>query len=152
NNVTVVDDQTLSGGGNLVVSYPLLTNGECRTFTGSILVPPNVCSITDTLTAPGTNICTGLGVSATAATNCPVICSPAIKVFKQVVCWSNTCEAFNADLTTQKSAVGVSSGSDCPTFCYKVTITNAGNVTLSNIVVSDLNITDGKSLNLSACA
>src|SRR6185369_5197387 len=54
-NVTVVDDITLAGGGNLVASFALLTNGECRSFSGVINIPNNVCSIGDTLTARGTN-------------------------------------------------------------------------------------------------
>jgi hypothetical protein len=92
-------------------------------------------------------------IRATSSCDTCVTCQgiPAIKVYKQVVCLSNTCEPFNNDLTTQKSAVGVSSGSSCPAFCYRITVTNLGTVTLSNLVVSDLNITDGKTLNLSGC-
>ena len=150
-NVTVVDNQTLTTGGNLVANFPLLTNGECRNFTGSISVPANVCSITDTLTARGTNICSGVGVVNTATTNCPVACAPSIKVYKQVVCYSNACEPFSSDLNSQKSATGVSAGADCPAFCYRITVTNNGNVALSNLVIFDANSSDGKVLNLSGC-
>jgi hypothetical protein len=92
-------------------------------------------------------------IRATSSCNTCVTCQglPAIKVYKQVVCWSNMCEPFNTDLNTQKSALGVSSGAACPAFCYRITVTNQGNVTLSNLVVSDLNLTDGKTLNLSGC-
>jgi len=150
-NVTVVDDKTLTTGGNVVASFPLLTNGECRAFSGSISVPANVCSITDTLTARGTNICNGVGVVNTATATCPIACAPAIKVYKQVVCYSNACEPFSSDLNSQKSATGVVAGANCPAFCYQITVTNSGNVTLSNLVVFDSNSSDGKVLNLTGC-
>ncbi len=154
-DVTIVDDHTLTTGGNVVASYPLLTNGECRNFSGTIAIPANACSISDTLTARGTNICNGAGVVATASTNCLVSCIPAIKVYKQVVCYSNACEPFSSNLDNQKSATGVridpANDADCPAFCYRIIVTNLGNVTLSNLVVFDSNNSDGKVLNLSGC-
>jgi hypothetical protein len=72
-----------------------------------------------------------------------------------VVCYSNACEPFNADLNTQKTATGVridpANDANCPAFCYRITVTNQGNVTLSNLVVFDANSSDGKVLNLSGC-
>src|SRR5207247_11434408 len=66
---------------------------------------------------------------------CPVVCAPAIKVYKQVVCYTNLCEPFSDDLNAQKTAAGVRVDSplNCPAFCYRITVTNAGNVTLSNL-------------------
>jgi len=153
-NVTVLDNVVLTGGNNVVATYPLLTNGECRTFTGTIAIPANVCSISDTLTARGTNICTGVGVVATVTTNCPVSCAPEIKVYKQVVCYSNQCEPFSSNLDSQKTATGVrvdpSNVANCPAFCYRITVTNSGNVALSNVTVIDDSIPN-PDLDLSAC-
>src|SRR5439155_26967651 len=67
----------------------------------------------------------------------------AIKVYKQVVCWSNTCEAFDNNLLNQKSTTGVridpANDADCPAFCYRIVVTNLGTLTLSNLVVVDTN-------------
>src|SRR6266700_2641621 len=113
-DVTVFNDRVLSTGTSLVASYPLLTNGECRTFSGSEVVPVDVCSITDTLTARGTNICNGVGVVASATTNCPVLTTPQLTVVK-------LCPATN----------GLPGG----VIGFSVAITNVGNVTVTNIVV-----------------
>ena len=55
-----------------------------------------------------------------------------------MVCYTNVCEQFSADLTTQKSALGVRvDPANCPAFCYRITVTNTGNVTLNSLSVSD---------------
>src|SRR4029453_11516253 len=63
------------------------------------------------------------------------------------------CEPFNSDLNTQKSATGIRldppNAANCPAFCYRITVTNAGNVPLT-LTVSD-NSTPDPDLNLSNC-
>src|SRR5262249_25675229 len=63
---------------------------------------------------------------------------PAIKVYKQVVCYTPTgCEPFNSDLNTQKFATGMRVGTNCASFCYRITVTNSGQVVLTNVTVVD---------------
>jgi len=97
--------------------------------------------------------------AVTAQTNvtCAPCCAPAIKVYKQVVCYTNPCEPFNPDLNTQKTAKGATVTNSppapppiCPAFCYKVTVTNAGNVTLTNLQLSD-HSTPGPDLPVNLC-
>jgi len=69
-----------------------------------------------------------------------------ISVYEQVVCYTNICEPFSSNLATdQKSAAGVRGATACPAFCYRVTVTNDGPVTLTNVTVID------PALNLSGC-
>ena len=128
-------------------------------FTG---VGPHTFSVTTpapgqcvTCTATVTDV--SLPGSACTSTCQARVCGqvvPRIEVFKQVVCYTNgVCEPFSANLNTQKSATGVRinppSPVNCPAFCYRITVTNAGNVPL-NLTVSD-NSTPDPDLNLAAC-
>jgi len=74
-----------------------------------------------------------------------------IQVYKQVVCYAPTgCEPFSADLNSQKSARGVTTGSNpaqCPAFCYRITIFNNSDV---GVNLTQLQVSDSV-LNLSAC-
>ena len=115
-NVTIVDNVTLSGGGTLVASFPSLAPGQATNFSGSIRVPTNVCSITDTLTARGTNICSGAGVVGTDTKTCPVQTTPRLALTK-------TCPA--------------SPPNPGGTLTYSGTITNVGNVAITNITLTD---------------
>jgi hypothetical protein len=65
--------------------------------------------------------------------------------------------AFNSDLTTQKSATGVStvdaqSQEHCSAFCYRITVVNTSDagIELRNLVVTDTNFPGG-AVDLSAC-
>src|SRR5262249_27903376 len=70
-----------------------------------------------------------------------VICvgAPAIKVYKQVVCYTPTgCELFDNNLNNQKTAFGVRvDPNNCPAFCYRIIVTNTGTITLTNVTVVD---------------
>src|SRR5262249_779307 len=115
-NVTIFDDRVLNTGTNFVVGYPLLTNGEVRNFSGSYAVPTNVCSVSDTLTARGTNICTGARVSATATPTGPVATHPKLALTK---------------------ACPVTPPAPGQTLNYTGTITNVGDVAITNITLTD---------------
>jgi hypothetical protein len=72
--------------------------------------------------------------------------TPNIKVYKQVVCWTNICEAFSTNLTSQKTALGARvDPAECPAFCYRIIVTNISDVMLTNVSVTD------DHLDLSAC-
>jgi uncharacterized membrane protein len=131
-----------------VATFVSLAPGASQSYSKQVT---NACgSFPDTITSTGRSIC-GTLVTATANATCAVTCAPQIKVYKQVVCYSNICEPFDNNLNNQKSATGVKSATDCPAFCYRITVTNAGNVTLTGLVVTDANSSDGKVLNLSGC-
>jgi hypothetical protein len=78
--------------------------------------------------------------------------TPAIKVYKQVVCYTPTgCEAFDNNLNNQKSAFGVRvDPNNCPAFCYRIIVTNTGNLTLTNVTVVD-DSNPNPDLNLAPC-
>jgi hypothetical protein len=151
-NIVIVNN--VPAANTPVTIIASLAPGAGAAFSGVDAIPLNTCTLPDTLTATGRDIC-GTLVTTNASANCPISCLPALKVYKQVVCYSNACEPFNADLTTQKTAAGVridpANDANCPAFCYRIIVTNQGNVTLSNLVVFDSNSSDGKVLNLSGC-
>jgi len=121
-DVTVVNDRVLTNGGTLVASYPLLTNGESRVFSGSYLVPTNLCSITDTLIARGTNICDAVGVAATNSATCQVTNTPALRLTK-------ACPPTPPAPGSPLSFTG--------------TITNIGDIAITNIALTDTATTNG---------
>jgi len=136
----------------------LAINQTVGPFTGSIPTTPANCTsgfITNTVRARGTNICNlGQGVTDLDSCRASVEC-PGIRVYKQVVCDLNGlaaggCEPFNADLTTQKSARGVRvDPANCPLFCYRLTVTNTGNVPLTLTMQDDS--TPNPDLNMASC-
>jgi hypothetical protein len=116
-----------------------------------------ITRITNTVVATGQNLCPPpqtQTVTDTARCDIPVVCNPRIEVYKQVVCVApgGTCQPFNADLNTQKTASGVKDGGVCPAFCYRITVVNTSDpgIEIRNLVVTDDSIPD-PNLNLSAC-
>jgi uncharacterized repeat protein (TIGR01451 family) len=108
-NVVVVNDRS---GSTPVFTAATMAPGASANFTGSYLAPTN-CSITSTSTANGTSIC-GVPVSNKVSSTCSVLGTPVITV-------TQTCP------TTP-----VAPGS---LLAYTGTVRNAGDITLSNVVV-----------------
>ncbi len=151
-DVLVVNDQPVP---ETVVFGPVtLAPGEGAAFTATYATPSNPvpCSVTDTFFASGVvnsnAICSGTVVSNSATVICPLICgNPNICVTKEITCFvgeptkgkgggsiGGGCEDNYSDLAT-----GVKTADEllCPSFCYRITVTNCGLDTLTNVTVID---------------
>jgi uncharacterized repeat protein (TIGR01451 family) len=115
-NVTLTNVVVLNNlsGATPVFTTPTLAPGAVSSFTGSYVAPDN-CSSTSTLTATGRSTC-GFAVTNTASATCPILTTPAIAV-------TQTCPVTN-----------VLQGG---LLTYTGTVSNAGNITLTNIIVVD---------------
>jgi uncharacterized repeat protein (TIGR01451 family) len=113
-DVFVVDNQP---SNNTPVLGPLtLAPGEAAGFSGSYLVPINICdtNIADTVSARGTDVCTGSNVLASATAICPIVPLPRLALTKRC--------------PTNPVAPG-------ELLVYTGTISNAGNLTITNITI-----------------
>jgi uncharacterized repeat protein (TIGR01451 family) len=113
-NITLTNVVVLN---NLSGATPLLTNatlapGAATNFNGNYPVPTN-CSTMSISTSTGRSIC-GVAVTNTVSTTCPILTAPAIEV-------TQTCPI------TSVLPGGI--------LTYSGTVSNAGNITLTNIVV-----------------
>jgi len=98
-----------------VFTAATLAPGAVANFTFSQTVPANSgCAITSTLTGKGNDKCTGSQVTANVSSTCPLLTAPLITV-------TQTCPV------NLVSAGGI--------LTYSGTVSNAGNITLTNIVV-----------------
>jgi uncharacterized repeat protein (TIGR01451 family) len=109
-NIVVLNNQPVAN--TTVFTLASLAPGVVANFTGSYLAPTN-CSVTDTLTGTGRSIC-GIAVTNTATATCPILTTPAMVV-------TATCPVTPV----------VPGGS----LTYSGTVSNAGNNTLTNIIV-----------------
>ncbi len=111
-NVVVTSDHS---GATPVFTAATLAPGASADFTGSYTVPANSgCSINSTVTANAGDTCTGAGVTASASATCPILTAPAIEV-------TQTCPTISV------LPGGI--------LTYSGTVSNSGNITLTNIVV-----------------
>lgn len=111
NSIVVVNNQPATN--TVVFTLASLAPGAVANFRGSYPTPTN-CSVTDTLTATATSRC-GVAVTNTVAATCPILTTPAI-VVTQLTCPTNP--AGQGGILT-----------------YSGTVSNAGNITLTNIIV-----------------
>ncbi|MHB8522368.1 MAG: DUF7507 domain-containing protein, partial [Limisphaerales bacterium] len=100
--------------GSPLIGPLTLAPGAVTNFTASLTAPADSCSVSATVTATGSDNCTAVLVSDTASVTCPLITAPSIVVTQ--VCPANPTLA-GALLT------------------YTGTVSNVGNVTLTNVVV-----------------
>jgi uncharacterized repeat protein (TIGR01451 family) len=107
-NIFVVNNHPANN--TVVLFLPILPVGAAYPFSGSYPAPTNACSVTDTLLASANAGTVANGVQTT----CPIATTPAITV-------TETC-AINP----------VSLGE---TLVFSGAVSNAGNVTLTNVVV-----------------
>jgi uncharacterized repeat protein (TIGR01451 family) len=112
NDVVVANNQPAPN--TVVFSVPSLAPKTSANFTATFTAPADVCSVTSTVVATGSDACGGQSVSNTATATCPLVGSPAIAV-------TQDCPA---------SAVGQNG-----VLTYNGTVKNTGTVTLTNVVV-----------------
>ena len=114
-NIMIVNDRPVP---NTPVTGPItLVPGQSLNFGGSYLAPYDCCGpCVDTLTAKGQDICAGSNVTATASAACPRVTTPRIAV-------SRGCPP---DQVVAGELV-----------FFTGTVTNSGNATLNNVVVTD---------------
>ena len=111
-NVFVINDQPVA---NTRVLGPItLAPREGTNFAGSYTVALETCAATDTLTATGNDANTGITITTRVSATCPILTVPSI--------------AITLNCPTNPVTPG-------GLLVYSGTVRNAGNVTLSNIVV-----------------
>src|ERR1044071_9273049 len=157
-NVTVIDNRPVANTVVTNFGTNILFPNQTFSYSGSYAAP---CGLNvDTISVSGTEQNRGQPVVQTAQSSCSstcnVPCTPIIKVYKQVVCdVANGCESFDSPfLNTQKTATGAKLTNGvtvCPTFCYQVTVTNLGDVTLNNLTVTDLSTPGPNILPAASC-
>jgi uncharacterized repeat protein (TIGR01451 family) len=112
-NLTIVNNQS---GSTPIFTTATLAPGATTNFTGSYTVPTNgACASASTLTANARDKCTGALIAATATATCPV--QGAANITVTLAC-PTTPTALGGLLT------------------FTGTVRNAGNITLTNVVVT----------------
>jgi trimeric autotransporter adhesin len=111
-NITVVSSQPVPN--TIVFNLASLAPGASANFSSSFNAPLNACSVASTLIVTGQDRCTGNTVTVNETSVCPLVALPGIAVTK--IC------PFQP---------GTSGG----VFVFTGTVTNTGNVTLTNVFV-----------------
>ncbi len=111
-NITVVNNHPATG--TVVLTVPSLEPGAAAPFTATFNSPSNVCSVSSTVTAWGGNACNAISVTNSASATCPLGTAPKLVV-------THGCPAVPAGLGE--------------TLVYSGTVSNAGTIALTNIVV-----------------
>ena len=110
-NIVILNDQPTNLAPVSIIER--LEPGQGAAFGGSYVVPANVCSLTDTLTASGADVC-GTMVTASATSVCAVTNTPRLALTK-------TCP----EIPPMPGQLLVFSG----------TVTNTGDVAVTNIAI-----------------
>jgi uncharacterized repeat protein (TIGR01451 family) len=113
NNVTIVNNQA---SPSTVLTVPSLAPGASEDFTASFTAPTDACSVSSTVTASGSDNCGGTVVNNSASATCTLATTPRITI-------------------TQICPPGPSGLGGLLT--YSGTVMNAGNITLTNVVVTN---------------
>ena len=111
NNVTVIDAQSAP---STVLTVLSLAPGASSNFSASFTTPIDSCSVSSSVKAFGSNNCTSIVVSNSASATCSLITSPSIVV-------TELCPV-SAPIAGQL-------------LTYSGTVSNSGNITLTNVVV-----------------
>lgn len=111
-NIVVVNN--LPAANTVVFRARTLAPGQTTNFTASYVVPGDCCTVTDTLTVTGQDTCTGTQVQDTSTAICPVQFTPRVRITK--------------NCPTQPTIPG-------QPLVYSGTVSNAGNITLTDVVV-----------------
>ena len=96
------------------MTVPSLAPGASANFSATFTAPADTCSVSSTVTATGTDACAATVVTDTESATCPLLTTPSIEVTQ--VCPAGP--AIPGGLLT-----------------YSGMVRNAGNVTLTNVVV-----------------
>ncbi len=113
NNVIVIDNQA---SPSTVLTVPSLAAGASAAFTATFTTPADSCSVSSTVIATGSDNCTSAIVTNSASTTCPLLNTPRLVV-------TENCPAIPATLGG--------------TLTYTGTVSNAGTITLTNVVVTN---------------
>src|SRR5207237_362388 len=104
-------------GSTPLLTMATLAAGAVANYTGSYVIPlDNACSSTSVVTATGKDTCSGSSVTNTASVTCPIVGTPRLVV-------RQTCplvQVIPGGLLT-----------------FSGSVSNAGNVTLTNVVVTN---------------
>ena len=111
-NVVVRNSQPVPG--TLVLGPITLAPGAGTSFSAGYVVPPEACSLSDSLTVTGSDSSTGSPVTASTSATCAVTTTPGIAV-------SETCPPGTVTAGTTVAFNGV--------------VHNTGNITLNNVLV-----------------